>query len=330
MANDIGRAMARLSHRDIRTRRRAVRTLFEHDDPSTLEAFEVLLDDEDPWFVSKALDAYRQWAPLTGPEDVGTLLKHANLDVRRAGSNLLSSLGQEGRSLAKRALEDEDGVVQKKAAQALLRVAENEDLSTLANHASPTIRGLAMQHPSLPPSILMSALDDDAEPVRKHALNAVLERELDISVDVLEPFFLADMQAVPILIWASKHHPERLPMFTSNMKTAHVKALSDHLRAHVISSQDPLVQSLLEANVLEPVARWVLRQGSDEDDLRWTLINNDDLAVIERSKLLERLIGRAGEQDVQQRVLSFIKTTDNELLKVACENLSTAASELEP
>ena len=57
MANDIGRAMARLKHRDIRTRRRAVRTLFEQDDPQTLEAFESLLDDEDPWFVSKALEA---------------------------------------------------------------------------------------------------------------------------------------------------------------------------------------------------------------------------------------------------------------------------------
>ena len=46
MANDIGRAMSRLKHRDIRTRRRAVRTLFEHDDPSVLDAFEPLLDDD--------------------------------------------------------------------------------------------------------------------------------------------------------------------------------------------------------------------------------------------------------------------------------------------
>ena len=61
MANDIGKAMARLKHRDIRTRRRAVRTLFEHDDPSVLEAFKPLLDDNDTWFVSKALDAYRMW-----------------------------------------------------------------------------------------------------------------------------------------------------------------------------------------------------------------------------------------------------------------------------
>ena len=90
MANDVGKAMSRLKHRDIRTRRRAVRTLFEANDPSTLKAFEVLLDDEDPWFVSKALDAYRLWAVDVGEAAVSTLLRHRSVDVRRAGANLLA------------------------------------------------------------------------------------------------------------------------------------------------------------------------------------------------------------------------------------------------
>ena len=328
MANDIGRAMARLSHRDIRTRRRAVRTLFEHDDPSTLEAFEVLLDDEDPWFVSKALDAYRQWAPLTGPKDVATLLRHPNLDVRRAGANLLAALGHEGRVLALEALGDDDGVVQKKAAQSLLRVAEEGDVASLATHISPTIRGLAMQHSDLAATLVIKGLEDESETVRAHALNAILQRNLDISIEALEPFFLADVHAVSILIWASENQPERLASFASSMKPSHVKALSDHLRKHVTTSQDPLLKGLLDAHVLEPVSRWVLRQGAEEDALRWSLIENKDLALIERSKLLERLIGRAGEPDVQASVRSFMEHTDDELLKVACENLSTAASEL--
>ena len=114
MASDIGRAMARLKHRDIRTRRRAVRTLFEQDDPTVLEAFKPLLDDKDPWFVSKALDAYRMWGITAGVEAVATLLRHKNLDVRRAGANLLIPLGQPGKSLAFEALTDTDAVVQKK------------------------------------------------------------------------------------------------------------------------------------------------------------------------------------------------------------------------
>jgi len=79
---------------------------------------------------------------------------------------------------------------------------------------------------------------------------------------------------------------------------------------------------------LEPVARWVIRQDAAEDELRWQLINDDRLHVIERSKLLERLVGRAGEADVLKRANELMESTEEELLMVACENLSTAASEL--
>ena len=63
MAGDLDRAMGRLKHRDIRTRRRAVRTLVELEDPNSLKAFKSLLGDEDSWFVSKALDAYNERDP---------------------------------------------------------------------------------------------------------------------------------------------------------------------------------------------------------------------------------------------------------------------------
>ena len=89
-----------------------------------------------------------------------------------------------------------------------------------------------------------------------------------------------------------------------------------------------MIACLLNANMVRPVARWVLRKGPDEDELRWSLIENENLDVIERSKLLERLIGRAHEPDVQAKVNSFILTSPPELLMVACENLSTAASEV--
>ena len=81
--------------------------------------------------------------------------------------------------------------------------------------------------------------------------------------------------------------------------------------------------------MLEPVARWVIRLGASEDVLRWNLINDGRLNVIERSKLLERLIGRADEPEIIERAKRLLESTDEELLKVACENLSTAASELD-
>ena len=55
-------ALAKLNHSDVRQRRRAVRHLFELNDPEALEGFEKLLEDPDPWFREKALEAIEKWA----------------------------------------------------------------------------------------------------------------------------------------------------------------------------------------------------------------------------------------------------------------------------
>jgi HEAT repeat protein len=328
MANDIGRAMARLKHRDIRTRRRAVRTLFEHDDPNVLEAFKPLLDDEDGWFVSKALDAYRQWAVHAGPSAVSTLLEHRSLEVRRAGANLLFSLGEPAKDLALSALLDKDSVVQKKAARALLTIDESEIADRLFNHPNDAVRLLGMKHPSLSHDHLKAALHDGHDGVRSAALDSVLRQGVEVDMESLIPFLQANLQTVSILAWVGQHAPDRLNEFTPHLNRQHLKSLSDHLRENAKSSDDAFLSSLLESGMLEPVARWVLRQGASEDELRWQLIKDERLDIIERSKLLERLIGRANEPSVIEQAKALLDSTDEELLKVACENLSTAASEV--
>jgi len=328
MANDVGRAMARLKHKDIRTRRRAIRTLFEANDPSTLEAFNSLLDDEDPWFVSKALDAYRMWAVSSGPEAVSALLNHDSIDVRRAGANLLDPLGVNGFSLAKRALSDEDTVVLKKAAMALLNEHTESTANLLLDHEHETVRLFGFQHTSMNHDRILDGLKDANHAVRNGALRQVLSRGIDVDLATLLPFFEAGVEPVNILIWASKHAPDEISTFAQQLNAQHAKDITDHLRNQVTSSQDPLITCLLEAKLTEPVARWILHQGKNEDELRWKLINDNDVPLIERSKLLERLIGRANEPDVQENVKAMLDSTEEELLRVACENLSTAADEL--
>ena len=320
--------MARLKHRDIRTRRRAVRTLFEHDDPSVLEAFKPLLDDKDTWFVSKALDAYRMWGVLSGSEAVQTLLTHRNLDVRRAGANLLTPLGEHGVPLALSALNDEDSVVQRKAARTLLLVNDTSVAERLAQHGNDAIRTTGMSHPALDESALKTGLSDAHEGVRLAALNSALKRNIALNLDDLIPFLEAGHHTVNILIWAAEHEPTQLERLMQHIKAKDVKALGDHLRATATDHADPLIQHLLNGGMLEPVARWVIRQGASEDDLRWQLINDERLHVIERCKLLERLIGRAHEPGVIEHVERLSASTGEELLKVACENLSTAATEV--
>ena len=54
--------ISRLSNKDVRVRRRAVRSLFDDDNPMALKGFVPLLNDNDSWFRSKSLDAHRKWA----------------------------------------------------------------------------------------------------------------------------------------------------------------------------------------------------------------------------------------------------------------------------
>ena len=54
--------ISRLSNKDVKIRRKAVRMLFEEDNPRALSGFVKLLDDTDFWFRNKSLDAHRKWA----------------------------------------------------------------------------------------------------------------------------------------------------------------------------------------------------------------------------------------------------------------------------
>ena len=328
MANDVGKAMSRLKHRDIRTRRRAVRTLFEANDPSTLKAFEVLLDDEDPWFVSKALDAYRLWAVDVGEAAVSTLLRHRSVDVRRAGANLPCCHGYTRNGFVRGCPAGQRHRCAQKAAGALMSVADSETALLLLRHDQEAIRILGLEHPLTDHNLIQEALSDPSPLVQRAALEQILTRNIEVELDTLLPFMEAGIECVKLLIWASENAPTQMNAVAKQLDDHHLKELTDHLRVHALRSDDSLIACLIEAGITTPVARWVLRKGAEEDTLRWSLIENPSVPLIERSKLLERLIGRAHEPEVQERVEALLGTTQEELLKVACENLSTAANEV--
>jgi len=330
MVSDVGKAMARLRHRDVRTRRRAVRTLFENDDPTALEAFEYLLDDEDSWFVSKALEAYRRWCPSSGIDTLTPLLNHSSVHIRRTGANLLGQFGADAEQMALLALTDKDHVVQKKAAGSLLQSPTIDAASAMLAHSNEHVRALGITHPACPQEAILRCLSDASMPVREAALSAAIATGCELSFDDVEPFLWEGEQQADILSWLVTNDTKRFTLLAPQLTSQHVRALTTHLRRHVRDSSHPLIRALLESNMLVPVARWVVQQGRHEDDLRWELVSDARLDTIERSKVLERLIGRAGEQVVQDEVQRLLSQPLEELLKVACENLSTAAGELAP
>ena len=55
-------AIRQLNDKDVRQRRRAVRKLFEVDDPDNLYDFIDLLDDKEAWYREKSMEAIVKWA----------------------------------------------------------------------------------------------------------------------------------------------------------------------------------------------------------------------------------------------------------------------------
>ncbi len=72
----------RLSHKDVRQRRRAIRHLFELDDPFALSGFLPFLDSKDQWFVDQSIEAIRRWDKGEKKQLLERLSKHKSTEIR--------------------------------------------------------------------------------------------------------------------------------------------------------------------------------------------------------------------------------------------------------
>jgi len=173
---------ARLGHRDPRQRRRAIRALFDLDDPQALSAFEPLLED-DQWFKSKAMDAIRRWYPGDSPEIANRLSRSKDVASRRLAAEVLPRRSDFDRAkvLLRSLCEDEDDSVRLQAWKSYLSIPGNgdEEVSRAMEDSSAAVRILALKvsvdsDSSTP--VLSTALEDPNERVVARALELMSSR----------------------------------------------------------------------------------------------------------------------------------------------------------
>jgi hypothetical protein len=108
-----------------------------------------------------------------------------------------------------------------------------------------------------------------------------------------------------------------------------MKALVKELRLQCDSLEDAAIQLLLKHELFAVAGRWMQGKKSEEiDALRWRIIRDESVDIIERARLLERLIGRCGEIEIAEENRRFLSECSDELLRISAENLSTASTEL--
>ena len=308
--------ISRLTSKDVKIRRRAVRALFEEDDPSALHGFVKLLDDPDFWFRNKALDAHRKWAK--SPEELEPLMsKH-----KRLAAEMLEKVNAP--EIAKKLLNEEDHIIRGFAAKSL---AKSENLHPkFASDSHHSVRMIAAQY-SNDENMISKLIQDKHSAVRKAAISTASKNDINLDGSVLKKALKSSDSSLRSLVasMAVKSGGEILEIACMDSNPKVRKSIADSLRLHV-DTVDSRIQTIAQ-NCPEIIVRWLrMRYDIKSSSLRWSLIEDTSINSRTRSKLIEQMDGRS---DIDKERLAKVTQDDSSLVKMAAENLVKSIKELE-
>jgi len=317
--SNIDTEIARLSHKDIRIRRRAVRTLFDLYSHNSLKGFVPLLDDSDPWFRTKAIDAHRKWANCEN--DLLALSERDDIFTKRIAAELLEKISAP--EIARKLLNDDDHVTRAFAANAL---ADQDELhSTMALDPHHSIRVVPAKF-STDEVLIGGLIGDVHSSVRKAAISTAAKRGIDLEDSTIAIAMTASDPALRALV-ASLCVSKGGEMLRKSCHDTNPKvrnSIAETLRKE-IDDVDERIELVAKA-APDIIVRWLRsRHGKKASELRWSLIENAEINSRTRSKLLEQMSGRTS---IDTSRLASIVEDESTLVRIAANNLSASVSEL--
>ena len=330
MAGNIQSAIAKLKHKDIRQRRRAVRILFDSDAYESVEAFSIFLEDDDVWFRNKAIEAYRRWAPQNAPHLLESLAEQGQLDGQRCVATVLETIHDPrfAAKLSRLLLKSEDDVVIRRAVHQLISSKEFTDveLTMFQSSKDHVVRAYATAV-SDDPVELLNSLEDQHPEVRRQAASTLLHLELKTEQNKTLQHSIENDDAlwkfaVPIALEQARPNLAELMNAKGNNQR---RFLVESLKQVVKEADDPRLRTLIDGNCTSIVARWLVgRNDMKSDELRYELLFDERVDSIDKSRLLERLLHRQGENEIQELAEKLLSESTDELILSAAQNLYTA------
>jgi HEAT repeat protein len=330
VAGNIQSAIAKLKHKDVRQRRRAVRILFDSDAYESVEAFSIFLEDNDVWFRNKAIEAYRRWAPLHAPHLLEDLAKQGQLDGQRCVATVLETIydSKLAAKLSRLLLKSEDDVVIRRAVHQLISSKEftDDELGIFQSSEDHVVRAYATAVNGDPIELLKS-LEDPHPEVRRQAASTLLHLELETEQNKTLQHSIENDDAlwkfaVPIALEQARPNLAELMNTQGNNQR---RFLVESLKQAVKEADDPRLRTLIDGNCTSIVARWLVgRNDVKSDELRYELLFDNRVDSIDKSRLLERLLHRQGEDEIQELAEKLLSESTDELILSAAQNLYTA------
>ena len=330
MVANIQSAIAKLKHKDVRQRRRAVRILFDADAYESVEAFSPLLEDKDIWFRNKAIEAYRRWAPKHAPHLLEQLAQGGQLDGLRCVANVLESIQESTQAarLSRLLLDCDDDVIVRRAVHQLIssNEASESELKAFQRSNDHAVRMYATEV-SNDVGELLTSLNDSHPDVRRQAASSLFRIELDSEQnDALQYAIENDdalwKLAIPIAL--ERHLPNLVELMRAKGNTQR-KFLVEALKDAVDEADDSRLRTLIDGDCTSIVARWLVgRNDVKSDALRAEMLFLEHVDSIDKSRLLERLLHRQHEPEIQELASKLISESTDELVLSAAQNLYTA------
>ena len=121
------------------------------------------------------------------------------------------------------------------------------------------------------------------------------------------------------------YHEEARQVFMDEDDDNEPDRMIDSLKQVVKEADDPRLRTLIDGNCTSIVARWLVgRNDVKSDELRYELLFDERVDSIDKSRLLERLLHRQGEDEIQELAGKLLSESTDELILSAAQNLYTA------
>ena len=315
-----------LKSKDDRKKRRAVRELFEIDSPSNLEAFIPLLNDKDPWYRTKAIQAFRIWAPKHEIIILKDLIEHSNIEYNRVAANLLEYFDSKLLTDVKILFEKDDLTCKIKSSEHILK-GENENIffNQLLQSEDSRLRIIAVKSKYANMEILTKSLKDKSDNVVNAAINMMYKLKIQIPKEDISSLIDRRIKSDLITYYAVKNGGELMIRLVKSINNNNSKELVKQLKNQCKDLDDERIQLLIKNKNFIIIGRWLQgKKGKNFDDLRWNIIENQKLDEIERCRLLERLFARSNENEIILRAKKISNEINSELIRLTAYNLSTA------
>ena len=297
-----------LLSKDIRIKRKAVRQLFELEEAWVLELFKKLLSDNDIWFQSKALNAYKRYA--ANKEHLHDLIQTKNQSCQRVAAELLQKIPDE--SAAEILIKSKDSQTKKNAAKCLVR--KEKWRQSFLEDESPIIRAVGIEHTEND-EILIETLDDEHPLPVLSSISKIKLKNLKIKEPEIKRLLERDHERITASI--SDIILDSFPhLFQQLIQKSNEKILSD-IAIKIHGNKEFYLKVKEHAPHLLPR---VLRNQNEMNALEFRLncIFDENLDPLIRAKLIEQFPQKNHQYSANLEVLS---THEDDLIRITTNNL---------